>query len=57
MKLANYKKIRNLSGQSLRTSMRNLESVAQKMAELQTWKKQPSIVHTIQDGVKFFEVV
>ena len=26
--------MRNLSGQSIRTSMRNLESVAQKMAEL-----------------------
>ena len=26
--------LRNLSGQSIRTSMRNLESVAQKMAEL-----------------------
>ena len=26
--------LRNLSGQSIRTSMQNLESVAQKMAEL-----------------------
>ena len=26
--------LRNLSGQSIRTSMRNLEAVAQKMAEL-----------------------
>ena len=34
----NYAKfiLRNLSGQSIRTSMRNLESVAQKMSEFST---------------------